>query len=192
MEESEANRQKEAAADGFKCRKNKDGTLNWEFIPFIHPSSLLFLGMRNENRSWCLEGDPSFVLLFYLHCHNPGCCRLELEHSTWAAWSPLCPGRDNIKRNPKSETKTTLKPQFRHNERVNLGLFFRSSLIIFIMDIKNCKPSLELTVIFILSIRGVKKGKTTEAKRNIVNSRHANGDVNKQYLWRTHKRQSFM
>lgn len=27
------------------------------------------------------EGDPSFVLLLPLHCHNPGGCRLELEHS---------------------------------------------------------------------------------------------------------------
>lgn len=185
MEESEANRQKEAAAGGFECRKHKDGTIIGDFIPFIHLSSLLFLEMRHENRSWYLEGDPWFVLLFYLHCHNPGGCRLELVYSTWAAWRPLCHGRCNIKRNLRSETKPHINTSPNTMSALSFGLFFPSSLIFFIRDIKNCKAWLELTVIFILSIRGVKKGKITETKRNTVNSRQVNGDVNIPYLWRT-------
>lgn len=49
MEESEANRQKEATVDGLESRKHKDATTNGDFILFIL-SSLLFWGMRNENR----------------------------------------------------------------------------------------------------------------------------------------------
>lgn len=73
------------------------------------------------------------------------------------------------KEKPEVRNEPTHKHQSQHNERVTFGLFFRSSLIFFIMDIKNCKASLELTVIFILSIRGVRKGKITETKRNTVN-----------------------
>lgn len=136
-------------------------------------------------RSWYLEGDPWFVLLFYLHCHNPGGCRLELVYSTWAAWRPLCHGRCDIKRNLRSETKPHINTSPNTMSALSFGLFFPSSLIFFIRDIKNCKAWLELTVIFILSIRGLKKGNFTETKRNTVNSWQVNGDANIPYLWRT-------
>lgn len=123
MEASAANKQKEAAADGFECRKHKDGTINGDFIPSIHPSSLLFLGMRNEDKDLdILKVTPG--LCFCSTCIATilvaAVWSLSIQHELHEVHSVL---EGATWRETRGQKQTTHKHQSQHNEQLPLSYF---------------------------------------------------------------------